>query len=374
VSLLLGICAASTELLAQGVDVVATPRINQLEVFFLNDFDINSPGSGIPIFDVMVTNNTGQNIQVMLQMRIHTDFRGELLQAETGFFPMDTGLNRIINLTSNDLFTNTGPYRFETSEIADDILEDLLDDILRTGKLPTDTYNFDVVAVIEGGGQSDADGFPVRVTNPGKLDLIMPGSPFARIGDCQLLYTTLPLFRWETNFTKFRLVAAVIRPGEDPESALNQEPRFTRVLGLAQLGITNADLAELGFEDKVEIIPSTSYQYPPSGEILVFKPGDEVVWQVTGLVSTSAGVRQFESEIYCFQVADLQGLGSGGEQYNFILRNLLGADYDQLFGDSGEFDGFVPVSMRLNGEPVTPAELIPRIQELQQNYKGYRIE
>jgi hypothetical protein len=359
------------QLLSQQVTVQTRLVNERLEVFFLNNFDINRPGAGIPFFFLDVTNQTSSNQRVMLRMRVHTQELGQLLEAETDFFPMTP--NQLITMSNNDLWTNTGPYRFVTSSVSDNVLQELLDDILRTGRLPTDVYIFDVEAMVEDGGMQDNDGFEIKVTNPGKLDLIMPGMPAGRRDDCPMIYTNLPQFRWESNFNKFRLVIATIRPGEDPESSLNIEPRLTRLLILAGTGDL-ADLAGLPFNDKPEVISTTSFQFPPSGEVLILRPGDEVVWRITGLVETSAGIRQFDSEIFCFKVADLDNLGSGREQFDFILRSLLGNDYETLFGNGGEFSGFVPTGMRFDGQPIAPPDLMPRLQSLKENYKGYRVE
>ena len=78
-------CLAFVPLQLVGQEVTVDTRLvnERLEVFFLNNFDINSPSAGIPFFFLDVTNQTSSNVRVMLRMRVNTEDLGELLEAET---------------------------------------------------------------------------------------------------------------------------------------------------------------------------------------------------------------------------------------------------------------------------------------------------
>jgi len=169
--LLLLVCVSVT--FAQ-VQVMTRPLTNTLEVFFLKDFDINSPASSRPIFFIDLINDS-QARDIILCLIIQSDKHGQLSRGETVRFPL--GPSQRLTISSSDLFSNSGPYRFERYTIADDVVDDLLDDILATGKLPTDIYTFETIVKDVNRTTLDDDLFEIRISNPTTLDLIGPGSP-----------------------------------------------------------------------------------------------------------------------------------------------------------------------------------------------------
>jgi len=371
--LLLMMLLPGGQLLAQGGIRVESGLLSNtgLDVFFLKDFDINRPGTGPPIFFVNIENLGGART-VFMELMVSSRRRGNLSRGRTGEFTLAPG--QLVNLTSNDIFSNRGIYRLRDYQIDDAAVKGLLADILARGKLPSDIYTFNVVVFDVAGGQQDSDVFDLRVSNPRKLDLIFPGAPATgKLGDCPVVFSGLPQFRWESDMRLFRVIVAPLRRGEDPESALNNEPRFTRVFvlqGKQKSGL----LGGLPFSDRVETIPNTSFQFPPSGEVLTFRPGRTYVWRVIGIINTSSGPIQAESEIYCFRIANVDNMNSGMEQLSVLLRNLLGADFEKLFGEGGELEGFRPKRLRFEGKDVTASDLLVRMRKLRDSYRGYKVE
>jgi len=369
--LFLLVCISTT--FAQ-VLVMTRPVTNTLEVFFLKDFDINSPASSRPIFFIDLTNDS-QARDITLELTIKSDKYGELSKGETVSFPL--GPSQPLTISSSQLFSNSGPYRFNRYTIADDVVDDLLENILATGKLPTDIYKFETVVKDDNQPNLGNDSFEIRISNPTTLDLIGPGSrATGRSDDCAIAFSSLPQLRWASNMSRFRVIVAEWKPGEDPESALNQEPRFTRIFLLQNTRNTNLREIgkDLGFNDRVEVIPTTSFTYPSSGVNLVLRPGKTYVWRVIGLVSTSSGPTSIANEIYCFRIPKLDELGNYMQQFESILRPLLGSDYEKLFGSGGEFSGYKPKRILLDGKEVTLIEILTRLQKLTSKYQGYTIE
>ncbi|RMF70278.1 MAG: hypothetical protein D6743_00490 [Calditrichaeota bacterium] len=367
--LVLALCASTVR-----AQVQVTHRFvnnNSLEVLFLKDFDINSPASGPPIFIVDIRNDAVPRL-VTLRLSIESSTQGNLLQGETDRFPL--AANEFLSLTSNDLFSNVGPHRLVRSQVAEDVVKELLQDVLATGKLPSGVYRFRVEITDVNQTPLGQEIFDIRVSNPRKLDLIFPGHPVSRRADCEEIHTALPQFRWESDLRIFQVIVAELRRGEDPENALNQDPRFVRVFVLETGGKPISLPNNLDLAGRVERLPATSFQFPPSGEILTFRPGRTYVWRVIGVVNTSSGPFQVKSEIFCFRIARLDEIGTGREQFDFILRSLLGSDYDKLFGEGGEFEGYRPKRLYLNGAEITPAELFTRLPKLKGKYSGYRVE
>ncbi len=216
-------------------------------------------------------------------------------------------------------------------------------------------------------------GIDILITNPRKLDLIFPGAPAGgRRDDCPEIFTNLPQFRWESDMRRFRVVVAEARPGEDPESALTREPRFTRFFVIGAPGSSNLIPGQIA--ERVEFIPSNSFQYPPSGESLTLRPGRTYYWRVSGIVETSSGPVPTDSEIYCFRIASLEDITGRKQQLEFILRNILGSDFDKVFGENGELAEYQPTRLTVNGQAVTLADLIAQLKDISAGYKGYRIE
>lgn len=375
-SLLLFLLVCVSETFAQ-VQVMTRPLTNTLEVFFLKDFDINSPASSRPIFFIDLINDS-QARNIILEVIVQSDKHGQLSRGETVSFRL--GLSQRLTISSSQLFSNSGPYRFNNFSIAEEVVDELLGNILATGRLQTGIYTFATI-VKDGNPGADStladDSFEIRISNPTTLDLIGPGSPATgRSDDCVIAFSNLPQLRWASNMSRFRVIVAEWKPGEDPESALNQEPRFTRIFLLQNTRNTNLREIgkDLGFNDRVEVIPSTTFTYPSSGESLVLRPGKTYVWRVIGLVSTSSGPTSIANEIYCFRIPKLDELGNYMQQFESILRPLLGSDYEKLFGSGGEFSGYKPKRILLDGKEVTLIEILTRLQKLTSKYQGYTIE
>ncbi|MCH8874858.1 hypothetical protein IH824_19200, partial [candidate division KSB1 bacterium] len=119
------------------VQVMTRPLTNTLEVFFLKDFDINSPASSRPIFFIDLINDS-QERDIILCLIIQSDKHGQLSRGET--IPFSLKASERLTISSSQLFSNSGPYRFNNFSIAEDVVDDLLENILATGKLPTDIY------------------------------------------------------------------------------------------------------------------------------------------------------------------------------------------------------------------------------------------
>ncbi|MFQ5770664.1 MAG: hypothetical protein ACE5HX_09015 [bacterium] len=354
------------------IDVI-TEAVNQnLEAFFLNDFDINSPASLTEIFRIRITNNYDQPCTIQLTLIVTSERFGELARGRTNPFDVPPG-PLTPPLTNRDLFSNSSEYRLVDYNL-DAASKKLLRDILARGKLLSDAYTFTVevnILTCEP-GTSKSDQFQIVITNPTKLDLSSPGSRVTgNKEDCPKIYSPLPQFIWESDMQRFCVVIAEARPGEDPESVLNQDPRFIKYFVVN----SHMDLNEPQDRSRFFIqIPSTSFQYPASGEILTLRPGKTYYWRVIGIVNTSSGDVNLESEIYCFQIAQLDQLGGRKKQFEFVLRNILGSDYEKIFGEGGELEGYHPNRVLLNGEVVTFGDLIRRMNELSSNYGGYHIE
>ncbi len=359
------------DLYAQQITVQTTLVNQNLEMFFISNLDIFGPKSAPKIFQVVITKPYPGPTEVRLDFSIRSSNYGNLLSAQTNPFWLEQTRTELSN---RDLFSRNGMYSLQSPNITN-AAKKLKDHILATGKLPNDSYVFKVEISEISGGSPNSDQFQVDITNPKKLDLIFPGMPVTRRrGDCQEIFTNLPQFRWESDMRRFRVIIAEARPGEDPESVLNQEPRFVGKFIINRRNMVNIlpddSPTSRGFRE----LPGTSFQYPASGEILTLRPGKIYYWRVVGIVTSSNGDFKMESEIYCFRIAKLDQMGGRKQQMQFILRNILGSDYEKLFGEGGELEEYRATRVLLNGESVTLGDLIQQMNKINSNYSGYRIE
>lgn len=368
---------------AQAQISVQANLINRnLEVFFISGLDVNSGRNQPEFFEIMI--NVG-NLQppadhsIVLSLEILKDGVPLYTGAQTDEFEVRSGQG-LLRLTNRDLFS-TGPYGLAEAGSISDAGEDLVKNILARGKLPTGQYIIAVQLTDRTEGlvtpSTSSDQFSFLISNPRKLDLIGPGRPAGRRDDCEQIFVTVPQFHWKSDFNAFRVVIAEAKPGEDPESSLNQEPRFVKEFYVNRdnsfFSISN-DIRDSFFEGRTpEVLPLTSFQYPSSGESLVFRPGKTYYWRVIAFVFSTSGSIPFESEVFCFRIARFDQVGGGMEQYEFILRKFLGADYDDIFGEGGELEDYRPKRMVFNGGEVTLPDLLQRMRKLSEKYSGYRI-
>lgn len=362
--------------------IVESNLLNRsLEVFFLSGLDQNAGARQPLIFEVVITGTLTQpdpqSHRVQLTLEILKDGTTPLFRGRTGTFNVGLTDLPMLRITNRQLFSTGSPYRIVDGQVAD-AGADLIQDVLSTGKLPSGTYTFDVTLrdlTAENVEISNTE-FDLFISNPGKLDLTFPGHPAGgRRSDCPEIFANIPQFRWQGDMKFYLVQIAEARPGEDPESSLNQSPRFRRLFALQDGTTPRITPAELGINVPIERVPTTSFQYPSSGEVLRFRPGKTYLWRVIGIINSSSGPLRVESEIFCFRIAKLDQMGAGDEQLKLILRNLLGpSDFRKLFGEGGEFDGYQPVRISLDGREVTPAELFMKLHKSNARLESYSVE
>jgi hypothetical protein len=315
--------------------------VPNFDAVFLSNFNLVSLTSASPLFVLQLSESQGGTDVRMTFELIAEAFEagGPIIEAVTNPFRL-TGTRQI---SSNDFAGRsdiTGNVNFNT-----DAAQQLQEAILSTGRLPTGKYILRVrVENVADPNDNCQWEKTYDITNPTTLDLISPGR-VAGSGDCPLIYTTLPLFQWESNAKKFIFRIAEKRPeNTSPEDVMNNEsrvPEDTLVAGRDFFG-------------------KPSYQYPSSG-VFPLEEGKTYYWQVIAFVGTPSGDVPLESPIWCLTIGQVSGGNVSAEQIQILnyLRALLGdAAVDQMFGDGGELFGYIATGViQRDGTSITVPDL-----------------
>lgn len=346
-------------LLAFSGSAVAQPNIStqvvnrELRVFFLSDFNLTGRGTSAGIIFNINIYNASTNAFV-LQLLIHSVKNNieELLadgsSKPTVFDPSDNPI------TNQNLFSKTNKFALDNYSISK-AGNDLRDAILTTGKLPSGVYRFtfillDAQSLIE----LDRAFFEIDVYNPSSLDLIAPGAAADRSSPEKIL-TTLPVFHWTSNITKFRLRLAEKLPdvhdNASPAEIIQDRIRYDQIF--------TTDASKSGGTGGAVYLPTTSFQYPSAGA-WPLERGKVYYWQIIGLVATSGAELELPSEIWAFQVSNLEDVTPPVSNSLLMdqLLALLGDKLDAFFSSSGPLSGFSPTGLcMLNGKWLTAEEV-----------------
>jgi len=339
------------------VTISAQMLNRELRVFFLSDFNFTGRGTASgEIFRLIITN--GPTAAATFQLGVEITYNNSELLATglTKQLTMDAG--SVITITNQNLFTQAQKFSLQDYTI-DDAGKRLRDRLLSTGKLPSGVYRFTFKLLVPGGGVIDDTYVEIDVSNPTTLDLIGPGAPADHTAP-EMIFTTLPVFRWTSNITQFRLRLAEkladVHDTASPAEIIQDRIRFERIF--------TTDASQAG-EGK-EYLPATVFQYPAAG-VWPLQRGKIYFWQVTGLVPSSGAVMELPSEILAFQVSELddRAVAMEGSLLLEKLRALLGERFDALFSSGGELAGFSPTGRNyLNGRWLTPDEVQALVNKL----------
>ncbi|MDZ7337862.1 MAG: hypothetical protein ONB30_04915 [candidate division KSB1 bacterium] len=338
--LLVTIALWSTQVNAQGVSVNAG-LVADIRTVYLADLDLTRASGGMPIFWVELRNTWPTPQQVYLRARIESGQFGPLAWGQTAPFLLEAGETHRVDNTA--LVREGGRYSFVDYDWNRDIATELQNYLFAHGKLRPDIYSL-IIEVYDAVSSAPLDDavLSLDVTNPSTLDLLSPG---ARVEgeDLPLVYTTWPVFLWESDIELFHLVVAEkpvdvhVPIDASPEQVLQDQVRLSRYIRVYR----GPGAPPPASSPDTLVVPSTFFQYPESG-VWPLVEGRTYFWRLTGFVPTSGTTAQVESEIWGFKVANLSSGGTSPEHVQLVaqLRLLLGDEaVDALFGPGGSLHG-----------------------------------
>ena len=317
---------------------------DEISIFFLNDLNLSGMGQSPLLFYLDITNSYSEEKTIVLNLRMVYEgvliTTTELLQGQTGPIVLPPGTMRI---TNQNLFSDSDPYRLLSYDLDTEATDKLIDQLLASGKLPTGDYRFIItIAYADGSGVIEETDLNYSILNTETVDLLSPGNMVTE-GEIGQIYTTMPLFRWESDALKFRIkVCEKLETNASPEDVMNNEPRL---------------LSE---------VESSFFQYPATGAFML-EEGKTYFWQIWAMVNTSSGIIEIPSEIWGFKIFNLGGSSSSFQQMQAVnvLRMILGDDVvDDLFGEGGMlWNHAISGVIVLDGEVISMERLIQIAQE-----------
>lgn len=326
-------CATSAAL--GGLIIPATAGVNldlqliapaNVEAFFLTDLNVSGEAPSAEVFRATITSDLlATSCLLTFIMR---NMSTEIIRAESNRFNLASGTTLINNL---DLTNAGSPYKLNNYEVGS-TAEATKQKLMQTGYFPSDTYVIRL-EISQADAQKTllaADEFSVVLTNPFEIFLVLPaGDP----GFPALQSGTTPLFTWKSTASQFLLkVCEQTGSGSDPESIMQSRPHYET--------------------DRSSPLPSQSFLYPSSG-VRPLEPGHTYYWQVTTLVQTSSGLKEYPSSIGAFTIA-AQELDFTRQRILHALEYILGESYPAVIN---ELSGFQPKGVLLrDGTPISLEE------------------
>ncbi|MGQ9561531.1 MAG: hypothetical protein ACUVWA_13570 [Candidatus Oleimicrobiaceae bacterium] len=361
---------------AQGVTVTAG-LVTDLRTLFLADLDLTRSSGGMPIFWVELRNTSGVARQIFLRVALASREFGPLAWGQTAPFTLEAGELR--RLDNQNLVREGERYSFVDYDWNRQLAAELENYLFAHGKLRPDLYTL-VIEVYDAATSllQDDTSLSLDVTNPSTLDLVGPG---ARVEgeELPLVYTTWPVFLWESDIDLFHLVVAEkpvdvhVPVDASPEQILANQVRLYKFLRVHR----GPGVPPPSGPDTL-VLPSTFFQYPASG-VLPLQEGRTYFWRLTGIVPTSGTTVQMESEIWGFTVANLASGGTSPEHLQLLaqVRILLGDEaVEALFATGGPLYGclFTGLVQDREGRVMSVAELASLVAQLRQAGKEVTFE
>lgn len=353
------------------VDELVSP--DAIVIFYVGDFDFTNAAANPLIFRYRLSADVYPvKMKITFGMTATVPTLGlnneEIFFAETDFFEIE---NQII-ISNRELDENTTTIKdiegidvtfdvIETRVLEGDLLDDLQDVVLKSGKLPAGKY---ILFFKVSSNSADVDNpFEdkiIEITNPTTLDLVGPGGFLA---DGIEIFTLFPIFQWESQGCEY-----AIRVSEyDPEVHTSVEEALNEVSNLPF-----PDDGSYYAGDDGDGLESTTLQYPLSGAKQL-EYGKTYVWSVKKTCITTAGEEERNSDIFVFKIANITGEGddSGGGVTSGVitdpvlaaLQSILGDAFESLFAFDGELAGYTTVAgVILNGETAS-ADAVSELAE-----------
>jgi hypothetical protein len=356
---------------------------NDIKSFFIRDLTGDNPT--VQFFNIFLENT----YDIKKSCIISIDIKKGINDDPVGYgetFPFDllppngtipSNPNEVISpitITNKNLFSSFDQtFNLKGGFDITGIGDELQNQILATGRLPSDLYKITI------GLETEADVIPqksyelildIRVSGSQKVDLKSPGSE--NYDPIDEIFTTYPYFQWNSGLTKFKLVISErpnSLPGIDhfnPEEILKSRIIFEKVLQLSSATET--------IDAGAVLISNNSFQYLENKLLM----GRTYYYQIIGLQGSTSGdgFEEIPSEIWAFKIKNTAETESADDTETDVvtqsLKRIPGLHpLSYLFQPGGELQGFRLNNIFHNGKSISKSELFILLSDL--NSKGKAI-
>ena len=342
--------------------------------FYLNSIDISTGDSSIEYFRYRIENEDYSSDQ---EYNLNAEYRLTINAPDLGLYGTDiiSGTVNITNMSSPYLtfsnldlnYESTGvagaDFQLEGSvgshiQLSDDELINIQQQILQSGKLPNGNYIFSVSLKCASDDNIIYDSITksIEAYEPTFLELIAPGGSIQDTSYNTIL-TTNPLFTWNTDYcSQCEYGIRVCEYDPLTHSSLSDAINDNSMLPSNQ----NFDFYPINNNQ------SFSYSTNDGFDLL---PGDLYVWQIIRTYQTTLGIQEDKSPIFVFKIYSVNNNAadsSPSDLNNDLIKELLGYQYEQLFGNNGDLKGFVfsGSNISINDEIVPVSVLYDIINQL----------
>lgn len=364
-----------------GVLSLETVYFNNLEVFYITDFDFNVPMNNPNIFEYLLSYNpsdgdgtpgsgTPINISMAFKMIANIPSLGLENRCIIYLKTLPFAFNGTVSISTQDLGLNmtgifyddgrelTGIHKDEFDFMPAEEFANLQTVILSGSRLPAGDYAFDftVEPVDAQELATVSQHMVVSVANPSTLDLVAPGG---YLDDNIEIYSLYPLFQWGS--IDFMWTGANCHECGYSIRVSEYNPMLHSSIDEALSDLSNLPYPDNGlfYQLPAEIVAGgvdlytaeNSFQFPFT-DAKPLQEGKTYVWQVQKTFPTTSGPETVESGISVFTIPAMGGeeesggtAQSGGSNvYLQILEQMIDADtFNQFF--SGELEGYLPTGV-----------------------------
>ena len=356
--------------------------------YYLSAIDIETGESNVLLFDYTLNLENGNydnlhvyfDIYMNIPSLIGSEYSTSLKTLTNGKFslkpPSDGEFPNQISFRNTDLNLDTQylpggvQFNFNQSdyniEITDTEITDLTEMIMSMGRIPNGMYSFSFkVCEVDDNNQEGICSDPIikniEIFVPSYLELIMPGSSETSDTLSNIVYSSYPVFQWNSDYcSNCNYSIRISEFNSQNHSSLFEALEDISILPASGSGYYNISNS------------SNIFQYPESGvESLV--QGKKYVWQILRSFETTNGINEELSQIFIFKMQDTTQMQTYSSSYDVVLdniRELIGESmFNQLFGENGELYNYNSVSstITVNEEEFSNNYIIELIEMLNNN-------
>ena len=337
--------------------------------YYLSAIDIQSGESNILLFDYSIDfsecniNEIDYALDVYFKIDMYvptfesySDAPHPLTEGTINLTNIPNGL-QYLEFRNTDLSFNTqylqGGTEFDlyqenyTVFISDSDIEDLTDIVMGQGRVPNGIYYFYFELIDPNSGiVYDAISKEINIFVPTYLELISPGLESISDTSSSVIFTTNPVFQWNTDYCSqcdYSIRVCQYKPDE----------HFSMYEAIQDVSILPMESGFYNINSSANV-----FQYPTTGtEPLI--PGNLYVWQIKRSFETTNGSQDELSPVYIFKIQSINtsSLDAPVEDELFEnLKSLIGdSEYNELFGSDGSLQNYTTIipTMTVNQEEMS---------------------